>query len=97
VQVAERNRPKVERIRTWLVRMLQHNALPAVDRALAGNALADIGDPRFRADAWFLPYEPLLGFVEIPPGGCWIGVRNATGWLMTAKNPGTGSRCHAIT
>ena len=31
-QVAERNRPKVERIRTWLVRTLQHNALPAVDR-----------------------------------------------------------------
>ena len=72
-QVAERNRPKVERIRTWLVCTLQHNVLPAVDRALAGNALADIGDPRFRADAWYLPDEPLLGFVEIPPGAFWIG------------------------
>jgi hypothetical protein len=39
-----------------------------VDRAQAGNALAAIGDPRFRAEAWYLPVEPLLGFVEIPPG-----------------------------
>jgi hypothetical protein len=31
--VAERNRPKVERIRTWLVRTLAHNALPLVARS----------------------------------------------------------------
>src|SRR5262245_31129409 len=73
VQVAERNRPKVERIHTWLVRTLQHNALPAVDRVQAGDALADVGDPRFRADAWYLPNEPLLGFVEIPAGVFWMG------------------------
>jgi formylglycine-generating enzyme required for sulfatase activity len=73
VQVAERNRPKVERIRTWLVRTLQRNALPAVDRAQAGDALADVGDPRFRADAWYLPDEPLLGFVEIPAGSFLMG------------------------
>jgi formylglycine-generating enzyme required for sulfatase activity len=35
---------------------------------LAGTHLARLGDPRFRADAWFLPDEPLLGFVEIPAG-----------------------------
>ena len=67
-QVAERHGPKVERIRAWLVRTLQHNALPAVDRAQAGGALASVGDPRFRADAWYLPDEPLLGLVEIPAG-----------------------------
>jgi formylglycine-generating enzyme required for sulfatase activity len=72
-QVAERNRHKVERIRTWLVRTLQHNALPAVDRAQAGDALADVGDPRFRADVWYLPDEPLLGFVEIPAGPFLMG------------------------
>jgi formylglycine-generating enzyme required for sulfatase activity len=72
-QVAERKRPKVERIRTWLVRTLQHSALPAVDRVQAGDALADLGDPRFRADAWYLPDEPLLGFVEIPAGVFWMG------------------------
>jgi len=72
-QVAERYRPKVECIRTWLVRTLQHNALPAVDRAEVGNALADVGDLRFQADAWYLPDEPLLGFVEIPAGPFLMG------------------------
>jgi formylglycine-generating enzyme required for sulfatase activity len=31
------------------------------------------GDPRFRADAWYLPAEPLLGFVEIPAGPFTMG------------------------
>ncbi len=44
------------------------------DRALAaGNALARLGDPRFRSDAWFLPDEPLLGFVEIRAGEFLMG------------------------
>jgi formylglycine-generating enzyme required for sulfatase activity/transcriptional regulator with XRE-family HTH domain len=37
-------------------------------RALAGRALAALGDPRFRANAWFLPDDAMLGFVEIPAG-----------------------------
>jgi len=86
VQVAEHNRPKVERIRTWLVRTLQHNALPAVDRAQAGDALAAVGDPRFRADAWYLPDEPLLGFVEIPAGPFWMGSDDERDlWLLKAS------------
>jgi formylglycine-generating enzyme required for sulfatase activity len=85
-QVAERNRPKVERIRTWLIRTLQHNALPAVDRAQAGDALADVGDPRFRADAWYLPNEPLLGFVEIPAGPFLMGSDDERdSWLLKAS------------
>jgi formylglycine-generating enzyme required for sulfatase activity len=27
-----------------------------------------VSDPRFRADAWYLPDDPMLGFVEIPAG-----------------------------
>jgi formylglycine-generating enzyme required for sulfatase activity len=42
-------------------------AKPAI-RVAAGNALARLGDPRFRQDAWCLPDEPLLGFVEVPGG-----------------------------
>ena len=52
---------------------LQRCALPPTDRAQAGEALAVIGDPRFRADAWYLPAEPLLGFVEIPGGPFLMG------------------------
>jgi len=47
--------------------------LPAQERAQAGDALGRLGDPRFRADAWYLPDEPLLGFVRIPAGKFWMG------------------------
>jgi formylglycine-generating enzyme required for sulfatase activity len=41
---------------------------PLPERVQAGNDLATIGDPRFRSDAWYLPKEEFLGFVEIPGG-----------------------------
>jgi formylglycine-generating enzyme required for sulfatase activity len=42
-------------------------------RAASGDALARLGDPRFRAEAWHLPNEPLLGFVEVPAGPFLMG------------------------
>jgi formylglycine-generating enzyme required for sulfatase activity len=71
--IAERHRAKVERIRQWLTCTLAHGALLPVDRVQAGDVLARIGDPRFRAEAWYLPDEPLLGFVEIPAGAFRMG------------------------
>ncbi len=70
---------RVERVRSRLAEALrQDNLLSARQRADAGNVLAQLpgpvprsgvrGDPRFRANAWYLPNEPLLGFVEIPAG-----------------------------
>ncbi len=72
-RVSERDRAKVQRVRRWLAHILQAGALPAVERAAAGDTLARLGDPRFRADAWNLPDEPLLGFVEIPAGPFLMG------------------------
>ena len=46
---------------------------PGSQRIRAGDTLARLGDPRFRDDAWYLPDEPLLGFVEIPAGAFWMG------------------------
>jgi formylglycine-generating enzyme required for sulfatase activity len=79
----EDDRPQVEarleRIRRRLVQLLEGGHLDARERTAAGEALAQLGDPRFRADAWYLPArfqggpEPLLGFVEVPTGAFLMG------------------------
>jgi formylglycine-generating enzyme required for sulfatase activity len=46
---------------------------PAILRARSGDTLERLGDPRFRVDSWYLPNEPLLGFVEILAGRFWMG------------------------
>jgi formylglycine-generating enzyme required for sulfatase activity len=64
------------RVQDWLVAAMRARAiLEARERAEAGNVLAQLGDPRFREDAWYLPDEPLLGFVEIPEGPFTMGTR----------------------
>ncbi len=61
-------RDQAERVRHRLVDLIRQGRLNAVERAAAGRALAKLDDPRFRADAWHLPDELLLGLVEIPGG-----------------------------
>jgi formylglycine-generating enzyme required for sulfatase activity len=56
------------RVRGRLAGVLRESKLSPAERAAAGNTLAKLGDPRFRSDAWNLPDEPLLGFVEVPGG-----------------------------
>ncbi|MBI3243302.1 MAG: SUMF1/EgtB/PvdO family nonheme iron enzyme [Chloroflexi bacterium] len=60
-------KPYLDHLRKRLVNLLG-SGLPATERADAGNALGKLDDPRFLPDAWYLPDEPLLGFVEIPEG-----------------------------
>ncbi len=65
----EAGRAVLARIQKWLAAGMRADAaLKPRQRADLGNVLAPLGDPRFRADAWSLPDEPLLGFVEIPAG-----------------------------
>jgi formylglycine-generating enzyme required for sulfatase activity len=45
-RVSERNRAKVDLVQKWLVNILRRNDFPATERALAGNTLAHLGDPR---------------------------------------------------
>jgi formylglycine-generating enzyme required for sulfatase activity len=42
--------------------------LTVPERCQAGEVLGQFGNPRFQAEAWYSPDEPLLGFVEIPIG-----------------------------
>lgn len=67
-QVSPANLPKLERLRRWLVHLLGDGRFPPTERALAGRILARLGDPRFDPDRWFLPRDPLLGFVQVPSG-----------------------------
>jgi len=65
----------LERLVPCLVGVLREERLGPLERAEAGDVLAQLGDPRFRAGAWHLPDEPLLGFVEVPEGPFLMGTR----------------------
>ena len=67
-QVSEDNRPLLDRIRFWLLRIMEENLLPATERAIAGNSLSRLGDPRFDPEMFFLPNDEELGFVRIRAG-----------------------------
>jgi formylglycine-generating enzyme required for sulfatase activity/nucleoside phosphorylase len=59
-----------------LLRRLGDPTCPARGRVRAGVVLAQLGDPRFRSDAWFLPEDDFLGFIEIPAGTFLMGNAN---------------------
>lgn len=53
---------------------LMNRARPDL-RAAAGDGLGELGDPRFRGDAWHLPDERLLGLAKVPGGPFLMGTR----------------------
>jgi formylglycine-generating enzyme required for sulfatase activity len=59
-QVSERNEPKLERIRRWMLTVVTGGWLPPVDRALAGEALAVLGDGRHFDELMTVPAGPFL-------------------------------------
>ena len=66
-------RDLLERVPGRLLALLQAGALAPSERALAGNTLSILGDPRFNPDAWFMPDEEHFGFMDIPEGPFWMG------------------------
>jgi len=56
-----------------LLERMRDERLSVKERVAAGNALGERGDPRFDARAWYLPVDPLLGFIEIPAGPFLMG------------------------
>ncbi len=65
---SELGRALAQRVPLALTHVLSGGHMQPVERVAAGEVLAQLGDPRFRSDAWFLPADALLGFVEIPAG-----------------------------
>ncbi|MGH6829650.1 MAG: NACHT domain-containing protein [Methylocella sp.] len=65
----ERTRAIAARVADWLVACLpvhpDEGGMPALQRAQAGDVLAALGDPRFDPDRFYLPKEPMLGFVHV--------------------------------
>lgn len=85
--IPENERPDyVRRLRT----MVESDGKHAVtERVSAGMALGFLGDTRFRADAWYLPDEPLLGFVEVPAEPFQMGATRAKTrpqWAMSCRS-----------
>jgi formylglycine-generating enzyme required for sulfatase activity len=72
--VGERNREKVRRVVRHLVRLLEAGRLPAVERAAAGRALGELGDPRpgvgLRPDGL-----PDIAWCAVPAGPFTMGSR----------------------
>jgi formylglycine-generating enzyme required for sulfatase activity len=69
----------VEMLSWRLVDMLTgkvFSSVKAVQRVKINESLIILGDPRFDPEQWFLPKEPLLGFVEIPAGKYLMGSSN---------------------
>ncbi len=84
--VSERNRIKVERVQTHLVRVLEAGRLPAVERALGGRILARLGDPRpgvrVRPDGL-----PDIVWREVPAGPFVMGSRRKDGMAYSDEKP----------
>ncbi|MCB1776378.1 MAG: SUMF1/EgtB/PvdO family nonheme iron enzyme [Candidatus Competibacteraceae bacterium] len=64
----QRHENKRQRVRNWQVRLLRSSMLPARERALAGDLLARLGDPR----SHLLDVEHLR-FAAVPRGPFWMG------------------------
>ncbi|MFP4582242.1 MAG: NACHT domain-containing protein [Desulfococcaceae bacterium] len=67
-RVAEHNRAKLDRIRRWLVRILEGTDFPAMERAVAGRSLGVIGDPRKAVTTL-----DRMEFCYVPPGPFMMG------------------------
>ncbi|MCP4627383.1 MAG: formylglycine-generating enzyme family protein [bacterium] len=79
---------KLDRIKSWQVRIIGGDQLPAVERVSAGNSLAVLGNSRFDPDFWYLPRDDDQGFVRIPSGPFLMGSTREEVETFKADMPG---------
>jgi formylglycine-generating enzyme required for sulfatase activity len=82
IRKGERTRAIADRVAGWLADLLpvhpDQGGLDAIERAIAGDLLTRLGDPRFDPGRFYLPTDDMLGFVHIPADpGFRIGTRTA--------------------
>ena len=83
-RVADHNRAKLDRIRRWLVRILEGTDFPAMERAIAGRSLGVIGDPREAVTTL-----DKMEFCHVPPGPFMMGEKG--------RSDGELHRCDELT
>ena len=72
-------RDLLRRVQERLKDLLEGGKLAPRERAEAGDVLAALGDPRFDSEAWYLPKDSTLGFVQIPAGKFIMGSKEKEG------------------
>lgn len=82
VDTRDRTRAIKTRVASWLAASLpvhpDDGGMSAQARALAGDVLAELGDPRFDPDRFYLPADDWLGFVHVPADSAFrIGTRHS--------------------
>jgi formylglycine-generating enzyme required for sulfatase activity len=84
--VSDRNRPKVDRVRSHLARLIESGRLPAAERCGAGDLLARLGDVRhgvgLRADDL-----PDIAWCEVQEGAFRMGSTDADGMARDREKP----------
>jgi len=96
-QISLAKQKKIDRIIKWLCRIIQENSFPASERAIAGNHLAILGDPRVA-----VMDVDHMQFCLVPGGKFWrgedekelFGVKSAF-WI--SKYPVTNAQFDAFT
>jgi hypothetical protein len=74
-RISKSNQRHVDRVRQSLVQLIKGHELPPVERALAGNNLATLGDPRPGVGTIMVNgiELPDIELCYVPPGPFWMG------------------------
>ena len=75
--VNDQNRKRLDDIRHRMTDLLHSPHLPATERALAGDHLGKLGDPRFAEEPPHLPTDEMAGFVFVPGGSYIMGSKES--------------------
>jgi len=70
---SDRQRDLLQRLRGWLVALIERSGLPAGERAAAGEELAKLGDPRPGLGLDAASGLPALQWCRVPPGPFLMG------------------------
>ncbi|RLD01507.1 MAG: hypothetical protein DRI32_09445, partial [Chloroflexi bacterium] len=82
-----------DRVRRWLVKIVEEGHLPPAQRLKIGDTLGRLGDPRFDKDQFCLPAfwqnkpELNLGFVHIPAGKFIMGSKKGDAQAYDEERP----------